>query len=61
MCSSSLDDQVEKTTRSPNFGDGKSLDGEETDNDGNDESVNVVGQKCSLNATNEGVHDDADG
>lgn len=59
MCSSGFDDQVEKTTRSPNFGNGKGFDGEETDNDCDDKSMDVVSQKGSLNATDEGVHDDA--
>lgn len=55
-----LDDLV-KSTDGTNLRNSKCLDGEEADDGRNDESVEVVGKECSLDAANESVQNDTNG
>lgn len=56
----SLDNELEESSRRPNLGDSKSLDREETDDDGDDKSVEIICQESRFDAADESVKNDAD-
>lgn len=53
-------DDLIKSTDGTNLRNCEGLDGEKADDGRDDERVEVVGKKCSLDAANEGVQNDTD-